>query len=358
MPRSSILSRWKAGKSRQHVEQPEQLRDHKRAGLAPEVIRQHNEQFAQFGGAEAIQVQSAKRFQSVGAFNVWKDSSAGRKAIEKHPLKAKKEEDGSVIVWIDLNANDDWDEDEPLVSRNGLTIRRKSTRAGAVPVYMSLQERSEWLAEHKDLKVKDYKKSREVKPKSAYTIISQALSGTWQKVKAQVREGSMMSHVQEVYGPLKDKALQFIYRTDVARGVQRDEKFDKQLISSPEFKLIVLSMFTRLNPASVASQWTGGRPVEVDTRNAGELARKIVRNPAAYVATMVTKLKEWDVPEELALAEIGLLEAEEGEAVEEAPAPARQARRALPAPAAKVETGQTLTLVPAEDDDQGIQDIE
>jgi hypothetical protein len=55
-----------------------------------------------FGGNNALDVVLAKRFQSVKAFDVWKESNAGRRLLVKYPdLKAKKLDDGGVIVWDD-----------------------------------------------------------------------------------------------------------------------------------------------------------------------------------------------------------------------------------------------------------------
>jgi hypothetical protein len=253
-----------------------------------------------FGGKDAVDVVLAKRFQSVKAFNVWKQSSAGQKLLRKYTdLKAKKLEDGSVIVWNDTNKDEQFDGNEELIARNGYTIKRTPTgkKGVAKPRYEKRIQRSEWIADNGG-GVKACKKAQPIKPQSAYTIILQ-LVGAVRRQSEELQQTSLMFVAKSYHDILKEEVLRALYSKFA--DVRRDEKWDKKLIGSPEFKILcIVGMPT---PRALYDAFLQQQS-NINTEAIATWTSDVIADPQQCAVLAARSVSEYGLSEQMLLSEI------------------------------------------------------
>jgi hypothetical protein len=255
-----------------------------------------------FGGDDAIDVVLAKRFQSVKAFEVWKQSSAGQKTLRKYQhLKAKSLDDGGVIVWDDADDNGDFDAArEELVARNGYIIKRAPIGKGGVakPRYQKRTKRSEWIADNGG-GVAAYKAAQPVKPQSAYTIVLQLISSALKRVQGKPPRVEL-ELAKTYYKALKPAVLDALYSK--FQGVSRDEKFDKKLTGSPEFK--ILCIFGMPTLQTLAQELNQGQ-YAINGDNIARHLDRTISEPETMSKEAARGVVEYGLDERFLVAEIG-----------------------------------------------------
>jgi hypothetical protein len=204
-------------------------------------------------------------------------------------------------VWDDVDDNGDFDAArEELVARNGYIIKRTPIGKGGVakPRYQKRTKRSEWIADNGG-GVAAYKAAQPVKPQSAYTIILQLISTALKRVEGKPPRAEL-EIAKTYYKALKPAVLDALYSK--FQGVSRDEKFDKKLTGSPEFK--ILCIFGMPTLGTLAQELNRGQ-YAINGDNIARHLDRTISEPETMSMEAAHGVAEYGLDDRFLIAEIG-----------------------------------------------------